>query len=100
MDPKKSWLEMEYFITKEEVDWIVKDWFAQWQLLVTKLATRKVKVQSSKPKDKAQSRSSARTNNPTDNTIMDTTQNNATERREIMKQARRTTKTRRIGSQP
>jgi hypothetical protein len=25
-DPKKAWLEMQYCITKEEVDWIVKDW--------------------------------------------------------------------------
>jgi hypothetical protein len=25
-DPKKAWLEMQYCITKEEVDWIVKEW--------------------------------------------------------------------------
>jgi len=82
---------MQYCITKEEVDWIVKDWFAQWQLPVKKLATREVKEQSSRDKDKAQSGSSARTNNLPDNTRMDTTQKNPTGRSTIFKRARRTT---------
>jgi hypothetical protein len=35
MDPscrgsKKEWLKMQYCITREEVDWIIKDWPAQW----------------------------------------------------------------------
>ena len=91
---------MQYCVTKEEVDWIVKDWFAQWKLPVKKLATREVKEQSSRDKDKAQSGSSARTNNLPDNTRMDTTQNHATDSSAILEQARRTTTTTRIGNQP
>jgi hypothetical protein len=28
-DPKKEWLEMQYYITREEFDWIIKDWPTQ-----------------------------------------------------------------------
>jgi hypothetical protein len=38
--PKKAWLEMQYCVTREEVDWIIKDWHAQWKLPVEKIATR------------------------------------------------------------
>jgi hypothetical protein len=41
-DPKKSWLEMQYCVTKEEIDWIIRDWPTQWNFLVEKLATRLV----------------------------------------------------------
>jgi len=30
-DPKKEWLEMQYCVTREEIDWIVKEWSAQWK---------------------------------------------------------------------
>jgi hypothetical protein len=63
---------MQYCITKEEVDWIIKDWPVQWQLPVTKSTTRIVTTQSSRPKDKAEAGSSARTSSPTDNTRMTT----------------------------
>jgi hypothetical protein len=77
-DPKKAWLEMQYCITKEEVDWIVKDWPAQWKMPVSKPVTRPITVQSSRPKDKAEAGSSVRKNNLTDNTRMTTTQNQPT----------------------
>jgi hypothetical protein len=34
-DPKKKWLEMRYCTSREEVDWIVKDWPVQWKVPVT-----------------------------------------------------------------
>jgi hypothetical protein len=64
MDPSHSkgsqegWLKMQYCITKEEVDWIIKDWPAQWQSPVEKPTTRTGTTQSSKPKDKAEAGSS------------------------------------------
>jgi hypothetical protein len=51
-DLKKAWLEMQYFITKEEVDWIIKDCPSQWKLRVTIYIKKTFMTQSSKPKDK------------------------------------------------
>jgi hypothetical protein len=35
-DPKKKWLEMQYCISREEVEWIIKDWPTQWKVPTTK----------------------------------------------------------------
>jgi len=32
--PKKKWLELRYCTSREEVDWIVKDWSALWKVPV------------------------------------------------------------------
>jgi hypothetical protein len=40
-DPKKAWIVMQFCITKEDVDWIIKDWPALWQLPVKKPTMRK-----------------------------------------------------------
>jgi hypothetical protein len=34
-DPKKAWIEMQFCITKQEVEWRIKDWLAQWTQPVT-----------------------------------------------------------------
>jgi hypothetical protein len=72
-DPKKAWLKMQYCVTREEVEWIIKDWPMQWQSPATKPTTRTGMMQSSKPKEKVDAGSSARTGSPMDNTRTTTT---------------------------
>jgi hypothetical protein len=52
-DPKKKWLEMRYCASREEVDWIVKDWSTQWKVPVTN--------KGSKPKEQAEAGTSKKT---------------------------------------
>jgi hypothetical protein len=59
-DPKKKWLEMQYCISREEVDWIVKDWPAQWKVPTTK--------KEAKPKEKEEAGTSKKTSSPAENT--------------------------------
>jgi hypothetical protein len=33
-DPKKKWIEMRYYTTREEVEWIVIDYPMQWKIPV------------------------------------------------------------------
>jgi hypothetical protein len=49
-DPKKEWLEMYYYVTREEIDWIIKYWPTQWKVPVSKPTTNPVEKTSSKPK--------------------------------------------------
>jgi hypothetical protein len=40
-DPKKNWLQMRYCVTREEVQWAMKDWPDEWKVPVTsKKATK------------------------------------------------------------
>jgi hypothetical protein len=59
-DLKKKWLEMQYCVSREEVDWIIKDWPMQWKVLATKKTT--------KPKEKIEAGPSTKTSSPTANT--------------------------------
>jgi hypothetical protein len=82
---------MQYCVTKEEVDWIIRDWPVQWKLPVTKPTTRPVVTQSTKPKEKAEAGSSTKTNNPTDNTRKAAAQNQLSGSSAVPKIPRRTT---------
>jgi hypothetical protein len=33
-DPNKTWFTMQYCITSEEVQWVIKEWLDQWEVLV------------------------------------------------------------------
>ena len=96
--PKKAWIEMHYCITKEEVDWIIKEWHVNSQLPVSKPTTRPITIRSSRPKDKVEVGSTTRTYILVDNTRMNTTQNQPTGSSAILKISRRTTTETRTGS--
>jgi hypothetical protein len=49
-DPRKAWIDMQYHVTRESIEWIIKDWLAQWKMLVEKLETKPATTQSTKPK--------------------------------------------------
>jgi hypothetical protein len=44
--PNKKWLEMRYYTTWEEVEWIVKDWPVQQKVLVAQKKKKKPKEQA------------------------------------------------------
>jgi hypothetical protein len=60
-DPKKKWLEMRYCTSREEVDWIVKDWPVQWKVPTTQ-------KKGTNPKEPTEAGTSKKTSSPTDNT--------------------------------
>jgi hypothetical protein len=68
MDPKKAWLEMQYCVTKEEIDWIIRDCPMQWKMPVAKPTKNPSTSQSTKPKEKVEVGSLEKTNNLADNT--------------------------------
>jgi hypothetical protein len=80
---------MQYFITKEEVNWIVKDCLVRWQLPISKPVTRKIMAQSSRSKDKDELGSLARKNSLTDNTRMSIVQNQPTKSNAVPKRPRK-----------
>jgi hypothetical protein len=51
-DPNKEWLEMQYCIMREEIDWIIKYQPMQWKVPVSKPTTNPTTKTSSKPKGK------------------------------------------------
>jgi hypothetical protein len=61
--PKKAWMEMQYCVTKEEIDWTT-----QWNIPIEKPTTNPSMKQSTKTKEKDKEGSSAKLDNPTDNT--------------------------------
>jgi hypothetical protein len=90
-DPKKKWLEMQYCITREEVDWIIKDWPAQWKVPVEKPTTNPTTMTSSKPKGKAEAGPSTKTNIPAANTRKVVAHTQASGSNTVPKRPRRTT---------
>jgi hypothetical protein len=88
-DPKKAWLEMKYCIAKEEVDWIVKYWPVQRKLPISKPTTRAIMKQSSRPKEKDELGSSARTNSLADKTRKDAVQNLRTRSNVVLKKSKK-----------
>jgi hypothetical protein len=90
-DPKKAWLEMKYYVTKEEVDWIFKEWPTQWKQPVKILATRTITMQYSRPKENIEAGSSTRISSLSGNTRMATTQNQPTGSNTVLERPRKTT---------
>jgi hypothetical protein len=67
-DPNNAWLEMQYYVTREAIDWIIKDWPTQWKMSIEKPTTNPAAKQSTNPKGQAEADPLAKTNNPVDNT--------------------------------
>jgi hypothetical protein len=44
-DPNKKWLNMQYCITTEEVQWLIGEWPDQWKVLVADKKGKKGKEQ-------------------------------------------------------
>jgi hypothetical protein len=42
-DPKKTWLKIQYCITNEEVQWVIKEWPDQWKVPVVGMKGTKEK---------------------------------------------------------
>jgi hypothetical protein len=85
---------------QKEVDWIIKDWPAQWQSPVEKPTTRTGTTQSSKPKDTTEAGSSARTGSPMTIPGQPQRKPNQVGATQYQNGPRRTPTTTRTGSQP
>jgi hypothetical protein len=59
---------MKYCVTREDIDWIIKDWPAQWKMPVEKPTTMSLAKQSTKSIGKDEAGPSTKTNSPNANT--------------------------------